>query len=171
MFMSLKCRHICNSLKIISVIINIYIGAKGSHQLLWNEVKGNREHWRMRWLKESVYILGIENFLNRPSIETDKIWEPLIKKEKTIKRNCHQSQDIQFHHLTTYIRLKVPRDTWTNESVLVKRISGSLTIVNLISGSADSVKSYTLVKWMSNNSGNLWYLFYFAMFFLPWLKG
>ena len=55
---------------------------KGNHLPLWDEVKifDSAEHWRIRLLKESAHVLGYNDLLNRPSIEMNTIWEPIIKK-------------------------------------------------------------------------------------------
>ena len=56
---------------------------KGNHLLLWVEVEIiDREHWRIRYLKESGHMLGCNELLSRPSIEMNTIWEPIIKKVK-----------------------------------------------------------------------------------------
>ena len=55
---------------------------KGNHLPLWDEVKiiDREEHWRIKCLKESAHMLGFIDLLNRPSIEMNIIWEPIIKK-------------------------------------------------------------------------------------------
>ena len=55
---------------------------KGNHLPLWGKVKiiNREEHWRIRCLKESVYMFGYNDLLNRPNIEMNAIWEPIIKK-------------------------------------------------------------------------------------------
>ena len=54
----------------------------GNHLPLWDKVEiiDWAEHWRIRRLKESAYMLGYNDLLSRPSIELNTIWEPIIKK-------------------------------------------------------------------------------------------
>ena len=54
---------------------------KGNHLPMWDEVKiiDRKEHWRIRRLKEAADLLDYSDLLNRPSIEMNTIWEPLIK--------------------------------------------------------------------------------------------
>lgn len=40
------------------------------------------EHWRVRRLQESAHTLDYEDPRGRPSVERNKIGEPLIKKER-----------------------------------------------------------------------------------------
>ena len=55
---------------------------RGNHLPLWDEVEiiHRAEHWRIWHLKESAHMVGYNDQLSRPSIETDIIWEPIIKK-------------------------------------------------------------------------------------------
>ena len=55
---------------------------KGNHLPLWDDVKiiDCKEHWRIRHLKESAYMLGYSDLLSKPSIEMNTIREPIIKK-------------------------------------------------------------------------------------------
>ena len=55
---------------------------KRKHLRLWDEVEiiDRAEHWRIRHLKESAHMLGFNDLLSRPSIWTNTIWEPIIKK-------------------------------------------------------------------------------------------
>ena len=54
---------------------------KENHLPLWDKVKiiERDEHWRIRRLKESAYMLGYSDLLSRPSIEMNTIWELIIK--------------------------------------------------------------------------------------------
>ena len=56
----------------------------GNHQPLWDKVEiiDRAEHWRIRRLKESAYMLGYNDLLSRPSMELNAIWEPIIKKAR-----------------------------------------------------------------------------------------
>ena len=38
------------------------------------------ENWKIRRLKDSAHLVGYRDLLSRPSIETNTIWEPVIKK-------------------------------------------------------------------------------------------
>ena len=57
---------------------------KGHHLPLWDKVEiiDRAEHWRIRCLKESAYMLGYNDLLSRSSIELNTIWEPIIKKAR-----------------------------------------------------------------------------------------
>ena len=57
---------------------------KGKHLPLWDKVEiiDRMEHWRIRSLKESAYMLGYNDLLSRPSIELNTIWEVIIKKAR-----------------------------------------------------------------------------------------
>ena len=57
---------------------------KGNHRPLWDEVEiiDRAEHWRIRHFKESAHMLGYNDLPNRPSIELNTIWEPIIKKAR-----------------------------------------------------------------------------------------
>lgn len=57
---------------------------KCSHQRQCNEVKilNKKEHWIVRRLKESTYILGYGNLLTKPSVEINVLWQHIIKKER-----------------------------------------------------------------------------------------
>ena len=48
---------------------------KGNHLPLWDEVKiiDSEEHWRIRYLKESAYMLGYSDLVSRPSMEMNTI--------------------------------------------------------------------------------------------------
>ena len=53
---------------------------KGNHLLLRDEeIIDRAEHWRIRHLKESAYMVGYNDPLSRPSIVMSTIWEPIIK--------------------------------------------------------------------------------------------
>ena len=47
---------------------------KGNHLSLWDEVEiiHRVEHWRIRRLKESAYMLGYNDMLKRPSIKMNR---------------------------------------------------------------------------------------------------
>ena len=49
---------------------------------LWDEVEiiDRAKQWRIRCLKESAHMLGYNDLLNRPRIEMNTIWEPIIQK-------------------------------------------------------------------------------------------
>ena len=57
---------------------------KGNHLHLWDEVEiiDRDEHWSIRHLKESAYMLGYSDLLSRPM---NTIWEPMIKKVRLKK--------------------------------------------------------------------------------------
>ena len=61
---------------------------KRNHLPLWDDVKitDRAECWRIRRLKESVYMLGYNDLLSRPSIELNTIWELIIKKARWKKK-------------------------------------------------------------------------------------
>ena len=60
----------------------IYEKKKMNHLTLWDEAKiiNWNEHWKIRRLKETGYILGYSDLLNRPSIKMNTIKKPIIKK-------------------------------------------------------------------------------------------
>ena len=64
---------------------------KGTHLLSWDKVEiiDRAEHWRIGRLKESAHKLGYNDLLNRPSIELNTIWEPIIKKARWKKNQLH----------------------------------------------------------------------------------
>lgn len=45
---------------------------------LWDEVV-MEHHWKIQKLKESTRMLSLQNPLNRPSIDMNTIWEPVIQ--------------------------------------------------------------------------------------------
>ena len=49
------------------------------------------EHWRIRYLKESAYMLGYSELLSRLSIEMNTIWESIIKNVWWKKMNHNMS--------------------------------------------------------------------------------
>ena len=55
---------------------------KGNHLPLWDKVEiiYKAEHWRIRRLKKSAYMLDYNDLLSRPNIQLNTIWEPIIKK-------------------------------------------------------------------------------------------
>ena len=57
---------------------------KGNHLPIWDKVEiiDRAEHWRIRCLKKSAHMLGYNDLQSRPSIEMNKIWEPIIKKAR-----------------------------------------------------------------------------------------
>ena len=56
---------------------------KGNHLPLWDEeIIDRAEHWRITRLNESAHMLRYNDLLNRPSIEMNTIWEPIIKKAR-----------------------------------------------------------------------------------------
>ena len=51
---------------------------KGSHLPLWDEVK--IIVWRIKCLKELAHMLGYNDLLNKPSIQMNTVWEPIMKR-------------------------------------------------------------------------------------------
>ena len=59
---------------------------KGKHLPLGDEVKIiDKEHLKIRHLKEALHILGNSDLLSIPSIEMNMIWEPILKKARLKK--------------------------------------------------------------------------------------
>ena len=65
---------------------------KGNHLSLWDKVEiiDWAELWRIRHLKESAHTLGYIDLLSRPSIDLNRIWEPIIKKARW-KKNLNMN--------------------------------------------------------------------------------
>ena len=61
-----------------------YMEGKGKPSALWDkdEIIDRAEHWRIRRLKESAHMLGYNDLISRPSIESNTIWELVSWKKK-----------------------------------------------------------------------------------------
>ena len=61
---------------------------KGNYLPLWKEAEiiDMAEHWRIKRLKESAHMLGYNDLLNRPSIELNTIWKPIIETARWKKK-------------------------------------------------------------------------------------
>lgn len=93
-----------------SILQNVIIGEAQANfhfenvtqrkKLCWVKIIDREQHWRVRWLKESMYILVTNNFISKLSIEINTSWAPLISKRK------EKMDTQQFHHLSADVMFK-----------------------------------------------------------------